>query len=142
MRNILFGALALGLAGSATAAEGVKPGYWETTSKVLSPIHSTSTERRCVTQDQVRKFMSCYINHHYDCVCAEDAVGDGRLTFKGRCVERKSGSSVAVSGTGAYTDTSFSMAADARFRLLGIPVNGRATVDAKRLSDTCPAESK
>ena len=29
---------------------GVKPGYWETTSEVLSPIRSTSTERRCVTR--------------------------------------------------------------------------------------------
>lgn len=142
MHPRFVGLLALGLAGAASAAGGVKPGYWETTSKVLSPIHTTSTERRCVTQDQVRKFMSCYINHHYDCTCAEDVVGDGRLTFKGQCIERKSGSPVGVSGSGTYTDTTFSMAADATFRLLGIPMAGKATIDARRLADTCPADSK
>ncbi len=142
MRSILAGAVALGLAGAASAAGGVKPGYWETTSTVLSPIHSVTTERRCVTQDQVRKFMSCYINHHYDCACAEDMVGDGRVTFKGQCVERKSGSKVGVSGAGTYTDTALDMSADATFKLLGIPVAGKATIEAKRLSDTCPAETK
>ncbi len=124
---------------AATAGSGVKPGYWETTSRVLSPIHSTDTERRCVTRDQVRRFMSCYINHHYDCTCAEDVVGDGRLTFKGQCVERKNGSIVGVTGVGSYTDTTLSMSADATFKLLGIPVTGKATIEARRLSDTCPA---
>ena len=34
------------------------------------------------------------------------------------------------------------MRADATFRLLGIPVAGKATIEAKRLSDTCPAEAR
>ena len=143
LRAALRGAAVLGMipivAGAAMAASGVKPGYWETTSRVLSPIHSSETERRCVTQDQVRKFMSCYINHHYDCVCAEDVVGNGRIAFKGQCVEHKSGRKVGVVGTGTYTDATLSMSADATFRMLGIPVVGKATIDARRLSDTCPA---
>jgi hypothetical protein len=124
---------------AATAGDGVKPGYWETTSRVLSPIHSIDTERRCVTREQVRKFMSCYINHHYDCVCDEDVVGAGRVSFKGQCADRKTGSKVGVSGVGSYTDTTLTMSADATFKLLGIPVAGKATIDARRLSDTCPA---
>ncbi len=142
LRWMLRGAALLGIVptvAAAAAGSGVKPGYWETTSRVLSPIHSTDTERRCVTQDQVRKFMSCYINHHYDCTCAEDVVGDGRLTFKGQCVEHKNGSIVGVTGVGTYTDTTLSMSADATFKLLGIPVTGKATIEARRLSDTCPA---
>ena len=143
IRWVLRGAVLVAIvpivAGAATAASGVKPGYWETTSRVLSPIHSTDTERRCVTRDQVRRFMSCYINHHYDCTCAEDIVGDGRLTFKGQCVEHKNGSIVGVTGVGTYTDTTLSMSADATFKLLGIPVAGKATIEAKRLSDICPA---
>ena len=144
MRAVLAAALVFGAgqAVAASGASGVKPGYWETTSRVLSPIRSTNTERRCVTQDQVRKFMSCYINHHYDCTCADDVVGDGRISFKGECVERKSGSRVGVTGGGTYTDTTLNMSADAAFRLLGIPVSGRATIEAKRLSDTCPAEAR
>jgi hypothetical protein len=135
---VLFGIVTL-VGGAAFAAGGVKPGYWETTSQVLSPVRSIDTERRCVTRDQVRKFMSCYINHHYDCVCAQDVVGDGHLAFKGQCVERKNGSKVGVSGVGTYTDTTFDVSADATFKLLGIPVAGKATIEAKRLSDTCPA---
>ena len=139
MKRLLFTLAAVALGGPAAAASGVKPGYWETTSRVLSPIRSTDTERRCVTQDQVRKFMSCYINHHYDCVCAEDVVGDGKVMFKGECVERKSGAKVGVTGAGTYNDTSLTMSAAATFKLLGIPVAGKATIEAKRLSDTCPA---
>ncbi len=143
MRAVVRGAVLLGIVaivtGAAPAGGGVKPGYWETTSRVLSPIHSVDTERRCVTKEQVRKFMSCYINHHYDCACAEDTVGDGRVAFKGECVDRKNGSKVAVSGSGTYTDTTLSMSADAMFKFMGLPVAGKATIDAKRLSDTCPA---
>ncbi len=90
-----YGAAALPLASFAPATAGARwgaasrPGYWETTSRVLSPMHSIDTERRCVSQDQVRKFMSCYINHHYDCVCAEDVVGDGHVAFKGHAPNAK-----------------------------------------------------
>lgn len=142
----IVGALILGLVPIVTSASPpggeVKPGYWETTSRVLSPMRSTDTERRCVTPDQVRKFMSCYINHHYDCACDEDVVGDGRIRFKGQCVERKNGSKVGVSGVGTYTDTTLSMSADATFKMLGIPVAAKATIEARRLSDTCPTGSK
>ena len=123
-------------------AAGVKPGYWETTSRVLSPIHTSSTEQRCVTQEQVRKFMSCYINHHYECTCAEDVVGGGKVAFRGVCVDHHSGAKVGVVGAGTYTDTTLAMSADASFRMLGLPVTAKATIDAKRLSDTCPAEPR
>ena len=143
LRWLVCGAAVLGLAalvsGAAPAATGVKPGYWETTSRVLSPMHSVDTERRCVTREQVRRFMSCYINHHYDCVCADDTVGDGRVAFKGQCVDRKNGSKVDVSGAGSYTDTTLTMSADATFKLMGIPMAGKAAIEARRLSDTCPA---
>lgn len=145
MRAMTYGAAVLWIVSSATAAAsggGVKPGYWETTSRVLSPMHSIDTERRCVSQDQVRKFMSCYINHHYDCVCSEDVVGDGHVAFKGQCTERKNGSKVGIAGAGTYTDTKLSMSADATFKLLGIPVSGKATIEATRLADTCPAGAK
>ena len=140
-RAVLLGIVSA-VAGAATASGGVKPGYWETTSRVLSPMQSVDTERRCVTQEQVRKFMSCYINHHYDCACAEDVVGAGHLSFKGQCIERKNGSKVGVAGVGTYTDTTLDMSADATFKMLGIPVAAKATIEARRLGDTCPAGSK
>ena len=141
MRTLLCTAGLVVTLSTVVSAAGVKPGYWETTSKVLAPIHSTDTERRCVSQDQVRKFMSCYINHHYDCACIEDTVGEGKIMFKGQCVERKKGGKVGVVGVGTYTDTTLSMSADATFKLLGIPMSAKATIEAKRISDTCPAPS-
>lgn len=130
---------ALGLIAASGEPGGVKPGYWETTSEVTSPIHTRSTERRCVTQDQVRKFMSCYINHHYDCACDNDDVSGGRVAFKGVCTEKKNGSKVRIEGSGRYTETTLAMNADARFRLLGLPVSGKASILAHRLGETCPA---
>ena len=47
-----------------------------------------------------------------------------------------------MSGAGTYTDTTLSMSADATFKMLGIPVSGKATIEARRLADTCPADSK
>lgn len=138
MRMVLAALVALGVSGAALAAPGVRPGFWETTSRVLSPVHTVDTERRCVTQEQVRKFMSCYINHHYDCACSEDVVGDGKVMFKGQCVERKNGSKVNVVGVGTYTDESLSMSANALFKIFGIPMAAKATMEAKRLSETCP----
>jgi hypothetical protein len=142
MNRPLFAALLLCAAGGVLAASpaGVKPGFWETTSEVTSPIHEKNTERRCVTQAQVRKFMSCYINHHYDCTCGTDEVAGGRVRFEGECVEKKSGNKVHIVGGGAYTDDTLSMTADARFHLLGLPVDGKASIEARRIGDSCPAQ--
>ena len=136
---LLVPAVVLCLAAAAPEPAGVKPGYWETTSEVTSPIHQSSTEKRCVTREQVRKFMSCYINHHYDCVCDNNEVAGGHLAFKGVCTDRKNGSKVQIVGSGTYTDTTLAMSADARFHLIGLPVTGKASITAHRLGDSCPA---
>ncbi len=34
-------------------------------------------------------------------------------------------------GVGSYTDTTLSMSADATFRMLGLPVAAKATIDAQ-----------
>ncbi len=116
----------------------VQPGYWEATSKVLSPIHSARTERRCIAQKDVTRFMSCYINHHYTCVCPDSAYTGGRIRFQGVCTDAK-GRKVAIRGEGDYTPTTLHMSARVTFRLAGLPIDGEAVTDAHRIADDCPA---
>ena len=122
---------------AAHAAETIQPGYWEARDEVISPIHSAKTERRCVTPREVDKFMSCHINHIYQCVCPEQTARDGVVMFKGECVDKK-GRRVGISGRGNYTPTTLTMTADVTFRLLGIPMSGEARTDAHRIGDICP----
>jgi len=121
----------------ARSADSVTPGYWEAREEVLSPIHSLKVERRCITPQQVSRFMGCYINHHYQCTCPEQSAHDGVVVFKGHCVDNK-GRRVGVEGRGTYTPTTLRMDAHVAFRLLGIPLSGEATTDAHRLGDVCP----
>jgi hypothetical protein len=126
---------------AAHAADTIRPGYWEATSKVLFPIQSSKTEPRCVTAREVTKFMSCYINHHYTCVCPEQSYANGVIRFKGQCVDNK-GQTATISGRGTYTETTLSMTADVATRWHGLPISIQATTDAHRIGDVCPADAK
>ena len=134
----LFAALALfGLSVPASAADTIRPGYWEARDEVVSPIQTSTTDRRCITPRDVDKFMSCHINHIYQCVCPDHSARDGVVRFKGQCVDKK-GRKVGISGRGAYTQATLTMTADFTFRLLGIPMSGEARTDARRIGDVCP----
>jgi len=124
----------------ARAQESIRPGYWESVDQVLSPIASSKTDRRCITPKDVAKFMSCYINHHYECTCPEQSIGGGKIAFKGQCVDHK-GRQVGIEGTGDFTATTLHMTARAHFKLLGLPMDADAATDAHRLGDTCPPGS-
>ena len=128
-------------AGAAGAQDSILPGYWESVESVTSPIASTKTEQRCITPKDIAKFMSCYINHHYECVCPRQSIGGGRIAFKGQCVDNK-GQQVNIEGTGSFTPTTLHMTARAGFKLFGLSLDADASTDAHRLGDTCPAGSK
>ena len=127
--------------GSARAAETIRPGYWESTDRVLSPIRSTKVDRRCIAQKDVERFMTCYINHHYSCVCPEQSYADGQIRYRGICTDHK-GAKVGIVGQGTYTPTTLHLDADVTFHLAGIPITGRASTDAHRIGDDCPAEAE
>jgi hypothetical protein len=122
-----------------SAAETIRPGYWEATETVLSPIQTTKVERRCIDAKQVEKFMSCYINGHYSCVCPEQSYADGQIRYRGICTDRK-GAQVGIVGRGNYTATTLHVTADVTFSLAGLPITGQAATDAHRIADDCPAE--
>jgi hypothetical protein len=129
--------MVLAIAGAATAEPAIRPGYWETTNAVTAPIRSSSVEKKCITPADVDKFMAGPSNRHYACTYPTKVIAHGKILLKGTC-SSKHGQKVAVSGQGTYTPTSFQLSADIATDFLGIPVSGKATTEAHRLSDICP----
>jgi hypothetical protein len=130
--------VALAAAGSAAAESAITPGYWESTNKLISPIRSTSVEKRCITPADVDKFMAGPSNRHYTCTYPTKNIRNGKIALKGTCVSKK-GRKVAIVGTGSYTPTSFQLTADVAMEFLGLDVAGRASTEARRIGDVCPA---
>jgi hypothetical protein len=118
----------------------IQPGYWESTNRLLSPIRTSKVERRCITPADVEKFMAGPSNHHYDCTYPSKVIENGVIRMSGTCVKRKGGGGqVRVAGEGVYTPTSFKITATIATEIAGIPLSGRASTEARRIADTCPA---
>lgn len=123
---------------AATAAEGILPGYWETTNRLISPIAQTKVEMRCITPTEVAKFMEGPSNRHYACTYPTRSFAGGKIMLKGQCVS-KNGRKVDVSGEGRYTPTTMQLTAEIATEFAGLPIAGRASTDARRVSESCPA---
>ncbi len=115
----------------------IQPGYWESTNRLLSPIHQTTVEKRCITAAEVDKFMAGPSNRHYACTYPTRVIAGGLIRLKGVCVSKK-GQKVAVRGAGTYTPTSFTLNADIATVFLGLDIVGRASTEAHRIGDVCP----
>lgn len=139
MKAVLPAFAALALAGSAAAAEPpIRPGCWESTNQVVSPIHQTSKNVKFISAADVERFMTAP-NHHYTCDYPTRHVGGGRLLLKGTCTDNK-GRRIGVDSKGRYTPETFHVEATIAMNFLGLPVQGRATTDARRIGDSCPVE--
>ena len=140
MKHLALASLCLAAAGPALAAPAIQPGYWESTNKLLSPIRQTSREKRCITPADVDKFMAGPSNRHYACTYPTKVIAGGVITLKGACVSKK-GQKVAVKGSGSYTPTSFTLTAEVATEFLGLDIQGRASTEARRIGDVCPASA-
>jgi hypothetical protein len=127
------------LASPALAQSAISPGYWETTSKVTSPFPTQKTERRCIKPADVAKFMEGKINHIYTCTYPTKEVGGGKIRLQGTCATRD-GPAIPISGSGTFSNDTMHIEAKIAPQLGGMTLNVRASTDAKRLGDTCPAE--
>lgn len=138
--------LALAVAGLIAAPAAVaretstiQPGWWESTNTLNLLITNTERERRCITPKDVDKILSGRINRHYTCTYPDKRVADGKMYFKGTCVDKR-GRTVNVTATGTYSATAFSLKADLSGKLGGVPLKASASTTAKRLGDSCPAK--
>lgn len=130
---------AAAVAGPAAAQpDSIAPGYWETTNSVVTPMHSTKVERRCILPKDVAKFMEGPSNHIYKCTYPTRVISNGTISLKGTCATRD-GKPIPISGEGTFTRDTFHMEArvGAQFGPMTIPV--RATTDARRLGSDCPS---
>lgn len=130
----------LGLAAApAMAREGasaIQPGWWESTNTLNLIISNTEVERRCITPADVDKVLSGRINRHYTCTYPEKRVADGRMYFKGSCVDKR-GRVVKVTASGTYSPTAFTLTANLSGKVAGVPLSATASTSAKRIGDTC-----
>ncbi|WP_309092794.1 DUF3617 family protein [Phenylobacterium sp.] len=122
----------------AAAQPPIQPGYWESTNKLLSPIRQTKVERRCITPADVDKFLAGPSNRHYKCAYPHKIIAGGKISLKGTCVSKK-GRKVEVEGSGAYNPTSFNLTASIATEFLGLDIAGKASTEARRIGDVCPA---
>jgi hypothetical protein len=129
---------ALAAAGPATAQTAISPGYWETTSKVTAPFPTHKTERRCIKPQDVAKFMEGKINHIYTCTYPTKRVGDGKIRLEGTCATRD-GPAIPITGEGAFTADTLHLDARITPQIGGLNIPVKASTDARRLSDACPA---
>ena len=141
MRTGLIALMLTALAGVAQAQETIQPGYWESVDTVTSPFHVANTDRRCVRPADIAGFMGCRISKHYSCACADQTYGGGKIHFRGDCVDKK-GQHVQISGEGTYTRTTLNLTAEVTFNLMGVPLTGEASSQARRIADACPADAK
>lgn len=133
-------ALAAAFAAQPAAAQSsIKPGYWETTNKVTSPFPTRKTEKRCIRPADVAKFMNGPSNHIYTCTYPTRVVGDGHIRLAGSCRTKNSGP-VPISGDGVFTADTFHMDARIEAKVGGVTIPVRASTDARRIADDCPAE--
>lgn len=141
---LLLAAAALALPASAQPTRDespIQPGYWESTNRLLSPIRTSKVERRCITPADVEKFLAGPSNRHYNCTYPDRYIANGVIRLSGSCVKRKGGGQrVKVSGEGVYAPTSFKLTATIATEIAGIPLRGRASTEARRIADACPAE--
>jgi hypothetical protein len=131
----LFLALA---AGPAAAQNAISPGYWETTSKVTAPFPTRKTERRCIKPQDVTKFMEGKINHIYTCTYPTKHVGDGKIRLDGTCATRD-GPAIPITGEGTFTADTLHLDARITPQIGGLNIAVKASTDAKRLAEACPA---
>ncbi len=140
--RILASLAAVGLLAAPAVAQEpttIQPGWWESTNTLNFIIKDVDHERRCITPKDVDKVMSGRINRHYTCTYPEKRVADGKMFFKGTCVDKR-GRKVNVTATGTYSPTAFTLTANLSGKVAGVRVSAVASTSAKRLGDVCPMD--
>ena len=130
---ILGAATAVSTSQAAGKAETILPGQWEYSYRI-GPIPA-GKEDRCLKQADVEQFAKGICTRRYTCDYQTRVVQDGKVALKGTWTDKK-GRVAPVNAKGSYTTDSFPIAVN------GATVNGlpmAATLDAKRISATCPA---
>jgi len=137
MKSLTALVLAAAVAGPAAAQTSIEPGYWETTSQVISPFPTKKTEQRCIRPEDVAKVIGGAPNRHYTCTYPTREIADGKIRLVGSC-KTKNSDPVPVNGEGVYMRVNLRLDAHVKARLGGLTVPVHARTTGKRLGDVCP----
>lgn len=133
--SVLCAAVALTGAAGAQSKPSVKPGLWEYTYRAFGLIPA-GKEKRCIKPADMEKFFSGPCNHNYTCTYPTKVIGDGKITLKGKWVDKR-GREAPVSATGTYSDTALDL------RAVVDPIGAIPTItvtsSSKWLGPDCPA---
>jgi hypothetical protein len=135
---LVLALLVLAPASAPAAPRTIEPGWWEATNRVLSPLRSSKTERRCIRPADVAKFMEGPGNHIYRCTYPTKVFRNGRIQLKGSCKSRDR-PPFPITGEGTYDADQFHLDARATAMLGPVHLPIRAVTDARRIGDVCPA---
>ena len=128
---------AVGAAPARAASEhAVLPGWWEYTASTA--LSAPKTDRRCVKPSEIDSFVAGPSNRHYRCTYPVSELSGGKARFEGVCVS-KHGSRYPVRWEGDYAPEHFELHGTASPSLAGLSIPVSATIEARRLSATCPA---
>lgn len=144
VRMVMLTVAAAAIGGPALAAGAAdskpKPGYWEVGETATLLFSAKKVEHRCLVGSEINKFLNGPSNRHYDCTYPTRATGDGRIRLKGSCATKK-GQVAYVTAQGTYSPTTFKLVMSISTKIGGIPLSGKATTEARRLGDVCPADA-
>ncbi len=133
----LVAILPLALAANAAMAQPadapILPGYWSWSARAFGLV-SLDDGTRCLKPEDIAAFIAFPGNRHYKCSYPEKSIGDGKLSMRGACVDKR-GRQVPIRAEGVYTSDSFRLNINLK-TLNGIPVSG--VMRAKRLAAQCP----
>jgi hypothetical protein len=133
--------LALAAAASSAPRDPIDLGYWETQSKVTSPLPMNHTDHKCVRHDDVQRFLNGQVNHIYNrCTYPVNEIMDGKIVRRGECQD-KHGDKVGVSSVLTYTRTTIHLTANVSYSLGGIPLKAKVVSDGQRIGE-CPPGAK
>ena len=119
--------------GAKAGATTILTGQWEYNTR-FGPIPIDS-DLHCLTQKDVENFNRGICLKRYTCDYEVHEVRNGKIALKGAWTDKK-GRVAPVTAKGSYTPESFTIAVNGR-TVNGLPM--AATLNAKRVSPTCPA---
>ena len=128
------------LAGPGAAANAqttILPGYWETTSQIISPFPTRKVERRCIRPEDVDKVIAGAPNHNYTCTYPTKEISGGKIRLAGSC-KTKHSAPVPISTEGVYTPDSLRMDARVKAKIGGLTIPVHARTSGRRIGDVCP----
>jgi hypothetical protein len=134
-------AAAVALAAPAVAQTSIQPGYWETTSRVISPVPTRKTEKKCIRAEDIDKFIGGAPNRHYTCTYPTREIAGGKIRLAGSC-KTKNSAPVPVTGEGVYTSDTLRLDARVQAKLGALTVPVHARTEARRISDVCPTPAE